>query len=53
MTDDDALARFGLPAAPECRQAIRVCECEDAGDFEDWTPESWIVHYRRYFHIDP
>jgi hypothetical protein len=43
------LARSEIPAAPLALSYLS--ECEQAGDFEDWTALSTLRQYRRYYGI--
>ena len=45
----DFLARCDSPAAPAALNCLR--ECEQAGDFEDWTPQASVSQYRDYYDL--
>ena len=37
-------------ASAESQKALEyLLKCIDAGDFDEWTPQGWIDHYRRYY----
>jgi hypothetical protein len=40
-------------ATPEAREALSyLTECEQGGDFIDWSPAGYLTYYRRYFRLD-
>lgn len=38
------------PRAPDALEYLQ--ECEEGGDFRDWTPQAWLANYQNYFGVE-
>jgi len=47
VTTKEYLARSGAPSASAVLEYLT--ECEQSGDFADWTPQATIDQYRSYY----
>lgn len=47
---DETKAFLSSHDSPEATMALlRILECEDAGDFEGFSPSEWLQNYKSYY----